>query len=115
MKRIILIVFLINYGCTMTKPELAKEISWQVLHVIDTGQTISASNQPEKYEELNPLLGNHPSKKKIYSWAIINALLHAAISKNLSKENRKVWQNITLGFKIGVTTNNASIGVGVRF
>ena len=39
-----------------------EEWVWQSLHTIDMVQTIRIAKNPDKFRELNPLLGKHPSK-----------------------------------------------------
>jgi hypothetical protein len=37
------------------------EATWQILHFIDWRQTRTIAKNPDKYREMNPILGEHPS------------------------------------------------------
>jgi hypothetical protein len=61
-----------------------REIAWQALNVVDTGQTVSIARNPWDYHEANPALdtftGPHPTEKSVYVTMACYAVAHAAVS-----------------------------------
>lgn len=94
-----------------------RESTWQVVNVIDWGQTLDIENcQPShRCREVNPLLGDNPSRMDINRYFAVGALLHYGISKWLPTKTRKNWQYITIGFGLSTIYSNYRVGVRVSF
>ena len=97
------------------KEEISKEVAWMVLHAVDWRQTAYAMDRPDEYEELNPILGNHPSEGRLNMFMLTTALGHYLITKYIPKEHRSVWQNISIGFKLGTVSSNYYVGARIKW
>jgi len=86
-----------------------------VLHAVDYSQTRYAMDRPDEFKELNPLLGEHPSKGRINTFAVVGGLFHILGTHYSKKEYRSIWQNITIGMKILTVGNNFYVGAKVKF
>ena len=98
-----------------SKEDTIREITWQVLHVMDWGQTLDIARQPHKYQELNPVLGKHPSVGKVNTYMALSAVAHLGISLALPKEYRKWFQYVTIGMTGSLVIHNHSIGLRIKF
>lgn len=104
--------------------EIALEAAWEVLHVIDYGQTLQIAMEPDRYWELNPVLGKHPSVDSVHVYMLGSALLHPVITYVLPRKVdvfgvevpvRRIWQGISIGMSGACVVNNFSIGLGMGF
>lgn len=110
----LLFIIILLCSCSWTKAEITKETAWLVLHTVDYSQTRYAMDRPDEFKELNPLLGDHPSKGRLNTFALLGAILHP-VGTHYLEEYRAVWQNITLGMKVVVIGNNFYVGAKIRF
>jgi len=111
-------VFILSASCggrEWTKTDTALEAVWQVGHVADWMQTRQVAKHPAQWEELNPILGKHPSVGKVDTYMLGAALAHYGISYALPKEYRGIWQYISITVKYGVVGYNSAIGVSVKW
>jgi len=91
-----------------------RESAFQVLNLVDLGQTLNIVNRSDLYEQ-NPVLGKHPKKKKVYTYFIAGGFAHYGISRFLTPKNRQIWQYVTIGFGVGTVWRNYTIGVNIDF
>ena len=99
-----------------TKADTAREATYLALHVIDWGQTRNIVRRiDEDYKELNPLLGNSPSIKRVDTHMAVSAVLHVAAAYALPREWREGFQYATIGYVAAVVVRNNSIGLKVDF
>jgi len=131
-----------------SKQEIGLEVAYTVLHVADWGQTRYIAGHPAEparskpfdgkrvepgtvrpakdgYEEINPILGRHPSKSKVDLYFGANLLAHWIIADLLpnnaawplvGKVNpRKIFQAATITIQATTVAYNASIGVEFEF
>ena len=82
---------------------------------IDWAQTRKIAQNPDKYSEMNPVLGSHPSTEKVDAYFLTCAAAHTVVSMVLPPEYRVLWQYIWIGLEAGTVAHNASIGLGVGF
>ena len=110
MKTIIILIALTLtcFSCAWTKAERTKEICYGVLHALEIEQTVYGI---EKLgcKESNPIYGEYPSKGKIRTIGMVTGLGHYLITNYIPKKYRNIWQNITLGFKVGGTGWNLCV------
>lgn len=92
-----------------------REAIYLTLHAADWLQTRQIAKNPDKFRELNPILGTHPHVDKVDTLFLLSGLSHAFASKILPAEYRKVFQYITIGVRAGVVANNYNVGVKVKF
>lgn len=98
-----------------SRQDIGLEVGYQLLHVIDWGQTRQIAKQPDKYYEMNPILGEHPSVGRVDAYMALSGLLHVGVTHFLPKEYRPWFQGITIVIKGGLVAHNFSIGLGVSF
>lgn len=95
------------------------DTKWQAaylaLHVADWGQTRDIAARPGRYTEMNPMLGDHPSRKRVDSHFVVTAIMHTAVSYVLPPDWRRLWQHISVGVGVGTVVQNARIGLQINF
>jgi len=69
----------------------------------------------DEYTETNPLIDNYFSDEKVYGYFALTTLGAYLIANNLQPEQRKSFLRYLCMLQIGVTNNNASIGIGFSF
>lgn len=92
-----------------------RQLAYILLHAIDWAQTRHIAREPDKFYEFNPLLGEHPSVKRVDSYMLVSALAHTAVSYVLPPEWRRAFQHITLSVKSGLVNHNFSIGLRIEY
>lgn len=97
------------------KSDTIREVVWQGIHVIDWGQTLEVARHPEKYHELNPILGRHPSVGRVNVYMGLSAVGHIVISYILPEKARSYWQYVSIGVSGACVVNNFNIGLGIKF
>jgi hypothetical protein len=109
---------------TWTRGDIAGEVIWQALHIIDWGHTRHIADNPDQYYEINPVLGKHPDKYKVDVYMAACAVLHPLITGLLPKETRMlgltfdpraIWQGLSISLSAGLVAHNFSIGIEVDF
>jgi hypothetical protein len=81
---------------------------------VDWGQTRYISKH-QKYHEVNPLLGEHPTIGRVNRYMLVSGLTHVVVSDFLSPPWRERFQYVTIGLKASVVTYNYSVGIRVDF
>ncbi len=69
----------------------------------------------EEYRETNTIIDNYFNDEKSYAYFALTGLGAYLIADNLRPEYRKSFLRFLCIVRIGVTNNNASIGVGFSF
>jgi len=104
------------FASDWTTEDTAWQAAYMVLHVADWGQTRDiARREDEGYYETNPILGRHPSLKRVDTHFAVTALAHTAISYALPPDWRRRWQMVTIGVEAGFVSYNYSIGLKINF
>lgn len=104
----------ISFADPFTTQDKILEATYLSMHVIDWGQTQHISHNPDRFNEVNPILGSNPSVGQVNTYMLISGLLHPIISYVLPQPYRKWFQYGTLGIKTGLVGNNLAIGAGLR-
>ena len=93
------------------------ETAYLVTHLADWGQTLDISSQCAggSYYETNPVMGKCPSAQVVNAYFIGTALLHYGVAQILPPKYRRMFQAGTMGMELSYITNNASIGLNVKF
>ncbi len=103
-----------------TKSEIAKEAMWGGLQLMDYRQTMQTARNPDRFRELNPFLGEHPSQGEVSAWFMGWAFWHPVITDALPREKtilgsrikpRDLWQNLSLAVSGACVINNFSVGL----
>lgn len=101
-------------GAPWTPENIWLESTWQVLNVVDWGQTHYISETPGR-REVNPILGRHPNRNQVGVFFATLAGLHWAISYSVSARTRLRWQWLTIGGKGHAVWRNWLVGVKFKF
>lgn len=116
MKYIFLLILLFPMSSlAWDKADTQREITWQLIHVIDWGQTVDIAKNPSRYREINPLLGEHPSVDDVNRYMVASSLTHYLISRSLKPKYRKYWQYVTIGMTSTLIVHNYSVGLRMNF
>lgn len=120
MKRIVTILclsFLIGCSAVQVDPwakaDMVREVVYLGVKAIDYGQTMTIANNPDKYYEYNPILGDHPSPEWVTSYFISTAVAHFAIAYVLPSKYRKWWQYTFMAGSAGLVIHNKNMGIGL--
>jgi hypothetical protein len=86
-----------------------------VVQVIDWRQTRRISEQPERYHEINPVIGRNPDRGSVDLYFAASWLLKVGIAHVLPSQWRKVWLGGMVVGSLGLVVHNNNIGLGVRW
>ena len=96
----------------MDGQDLGLELAFQVALYADYRQTKQIAENPDRYHETNPILGEHPSTSRVRNYMLLGGAAHWAISELLPKgPYRTIWQGVTLGVELSVVQSNVRIGL----
>lgn len=106
-----------------TDQQIGQQVAFTVLLVADWGQTRDIKNHPE-LEELNPILGPHPTDSEIDRYFAAAVVGHALVSHWLPSRRiaswmpitwRDAWQHVWIARQAVSVENNYSLGVKFDF
>ena len=83
--------------------------------VVDWAQTRYIADSGGKFYETNPLIGKYPSMRRVDTYFAASLLLGAIVLDALPTEYRDTALKAGLVLEVLVVSNNARIGVGVKF
>ena len=98
-----------------TDTDTAWQAGYLLLHVADWRQTLNIAKNPDRFYEVNPLIGEHPSESKVNTYMAASAALHTGIAYTLSGKWRRRFQQVTIGMKAGIVGYNYSVGIRLDF
>ena len=104
-----------NAATNWTSADTARELAFDAASLVDMGQTHYIGDNPQHWQELNPILGSHPSSAKINEYFVGEMAGHYLISYLLPEEYRSYWQTGTLVLELGVVGRNYNLGIGIRY
>ena len=113
----ILAILLLLTGCATdpwSKQDIVLEAAYMVVTAADLSQTLQIKHHPDMVET-NPLMGEHPSDKRIRSHFATCAVLHVLAVDLLPSKYRGMFQMLGIGFESAVVYHNNTIGLNVRF
>ena len=98
-------------------PDTYREVGFQVLNLIDWGQTRYVARNPDKFQEAESawLIGKNPTVQAVDNLMIASAILHPIIAYYLPHGWREAYQYVTIGGKLNADANNAYIGIKIQF
>lgn len=114
---IMLLLTLTGNANAWSKKDTYWEAAYLMTHLADWGQTLDIASQCESgaYYETNPVMGKCPSVQTVNAYFLGTALLHYGTAKLLPRKYRRMFQAGTIGMELSYITNNASIGLNVKF
>ena len=83
--------------------------------VVDWAQTRHIADNPDRFHETNPIMGRHPSIGRVDRHFATSMLVGAVVLDALPSEYRDYALKAGLVLEVLVVSNNARIGVGVKF
>lgn len=83
--------------------------------VVDWAQTRYIADSHGRFYETNPLIGKYPSMRRVDTYFATSMLLGALVLDALPTEYRDTALKAGLVLEVLVVSNNARIGVGVKF
>jgi len=98
-----------------TREDTYREAAFAAITVADWSQTLQIADHPEKWKELNPILGSHPSRGEVSIYMGTSIILHAAIAYILPQPYRTWWQYAWIGIETAAVGQNLSVGIGIGF
>jgi hypothetical protein len=127
MAGVLLVMAALSAGCSsLPAPARNSEIAWQLLNVVDTGQTVTIARNPNEFWERSPpcraVIGAHPSENDVYAWMAAAAVIHYGVSAGLNALDDahphsgwgvalNAWESVTLGIKGLYIAHNNRIGL----
>lgn len=120
-KLIVLAMCLFVVGCSgkhfepLNKREIQLQSAYTLLAVVDWRQTQQIVDNPDKFEELNPLYGSHPSSGKVAAIMAAGLAVDTGITWFLPHKWRGAWQIASIGVRGAIVGNNFKIGLNGDF
>lgn len=110
------IVFVCLCGCGgWSKADTYRQSGVALMLTVDWAQTRKIAQNPDKYSEMNPVLGSHPSTGEVDAYFLTCAVAHTTVAMALPPKYREWWQYVFIGVQAVAVANNVSIGLGVGF
>lgn len=103
------------YAGNWTKEDTFYQAASTVLQVADWGQARYISEHPEKYYEINPILGEHPSIEEVNIYFAGSIIGKTLISYLLPPKLRRIWQVGNIGASTYLVIRNNGIGIKIKF
>lgn len=85
------------------------------LDIIDWGQTLNIADNPDKYYEHNPILGDHPSRGEVNRYFVAGMITTTLIYKLLPEKYADLYIKGMIGMEVYYVGNNYHIGIRCRF
>jgi len=98
-----------------SRTDIALEVTWTALHLMDLNQTLQISANPDKYTEGCPVLSDHPSRHEVYRVFGIGWVVHALVAHILPRPYRNWWQIVWIGSSATSVQNNWAAGIRISF
>lgn len=92
-----------------------RQAIYTALHVMDWAQTRTIAQNPERWREMNPILGAHPTTREVDQYFAITLAGHYLIANVLPAQYRAYFQHVTISIQTAVTRNNVLLGVKGEF
>lgn len=108
----------------LNQEEIITIIAYELLHIVDAGTTLNIADEPGRYREMNPILGESPNREAVYAWMIGTAILYPIVTYLLPRslivfdmdiQPRRTFQALSIGVAGGCVFNNLSIGLTMDF
>jgi len=86
-----------------------------MLETADMSQTLYMTRHPQQYQEMNPILGSHPSQIKVVCYFLTADAGLVVFNHVLPKKYVPVLNYGTVAIEAGFVAHNAHIGVKFSF
>jgi hypothetical protein len=98
-----------------SKRDYTLQATWTVLHIVDWGQTLDITKNPDKFHENNLIIGEHPSVGRVNTYMGLSVLISPIITHILPSKWRPYFQVLSIGVTTGCVVNNYNVGLRVNF
>lgn len=95
--------------------DVALQLAYTSLHVIDWGQTRYIAQNPLNHSEVNKILGEHPSPERVDVYFAGTLIAHVLVTHFLPAKYRPWWQLATISMEGYCVNHNFKAGVKVAF
>lgn len=96
-----------------SRNDKARQAIYVIGDIIDWRQTLKAIEQPDKYYEINPILGKYPTRGEVNVYSVVSLSAHFIIADILNSKWRARFQIATISIKAGLIVMNFSYGLGI--
>lgn len=117
MKAVFLIVLMVS-GCAnggWTRADTYRQAAMITVSGADWLQTRQIAKNPDKFYEMNPILGKHPSTGEVDLYFAASLAAHTAIAMALPPKYREFWQYFWIGAEAATVAHNLDVGVKIQF
>jgi hypothetical protein len=83
--------------------------------MLDWAQTRYIARHPERYREINPVLGSHPAVSKVDKYFALSIVGITGIALELPSRYRKWWLGGVTVIEVGFVLHNDWIGIKADF
>lgn len=102
-------------GDPWSDADVAREVAYGAVHLIDWSQTRYAARQGDAFRETNPVLGDHPSVGRVDGYFAATLAGHVLVTDLLPRSWRSLWQGSTIAVEATIAAHNRAIGVKIAF
>ena len=88
--------------------------SFIVLQFVDYNQTLAIVHD-DNYDELNPIMGRHPSDSTVALYFVGSTVANYLIADTLSVKYRRAWLVASVLFQVANVGRNYNIGWKIEF
>jgi len=82
---------------------------------IDWRQTRRIAEQPDRFFEINPILGRHPSLSQVDMYFMVSLIVNVGVAHILPSKWRKIFLGAMTMWEVGFVTHNNNIGLGISW
>ena len=94
-----------------TKDQILLQGVSTTLNIIDWGQTLDIADNHDKYYEINPIIGKHPSRGRVNTYFTLATLIKIGITHILPSKWRKWWLGANIMISGYLVNHNYQIGL----
>ena len=112
-----ILIILSLCGCAHIRPdhwdkvEIGQAVVLTALMAVDYGQSSMIVRNPDRYYEINPILGDHPTQGAVNAYFPIAWAVKLAVAHFLPHPWRKAWLAFWAGESAVMVGRNYSIGL----
>ena|SRR5258706_13980558 len=98
-----------------SKEDTYRQTTFTGLMILDWAQTRTIAKNPDRFQELNKIEGQHPTLAKINTYHSVGIIGHAAVSYILPRSYRETWQYVWIGIEVEAVRHNYRMGIRMDF
>jgi len=102
-------------ACSWSRADVTRHVALTGLMAVDMAQTLRIADDPNRWHEYNPILGDHPSKAEVCIYFATSYVVVTAAAAMLNPPYRAWLQYLAIGVQTASVGNNYAIGLGFGF